>query len=149
MKRLIGLPVIAQGRQVGHVQRAVLRPDGRALAGVVIRDGLRMAKWVEAGSIELLGKLSVLSAGKPARVPKGAGFKLFRVTDADGLRVGVVTDAMLDESTLRVTALEISSGPVDDLIDGRWFALAFDVRAQGSTGHVTIPCRSPGKGDVK
>ena len=49
--------------------------------------------------------------------------------------------AVLDESTLKVAALEISSGPLDDLIDGRFFATSFDVKSYGTTGHVTIPCK--------
>ena len=51
----------------------------------------------------------------------------------------MVTDALLHEDTLRVAALEISAGPLDDLIDGRFYATAFTVRPAGETGHVTIP----------
>lgn len=142
MKRLIGLPVIWQGKQIGSVVRGVLQDDGKSLRGLVMRDGLRLSRWIERDNIALLGKLTVISHSRPAAVPKDAGYRLFRVTDANGLRVGVVTDALLDESSLRVTALEISSGPVDDLLDGRWYATAFDVSSAGATGHVTIPCRS-------
>ena len=31
---------------------------------------------------------------------------------------------------------------LDDLLDGRWYATAFDISSTGSTGHVTIPCRT-------
>lgn len=141
MKKLIGLPVIFDGRQVGVVVRGVLQEDGKSLRGLVIRGGMRGSRWLDAKSIELMGKISVLTSARPARLPKAANFRLFRVTDADGLRVGIVTDAMLDEATLGVTALEISSGPVDDLIDGRFYATRFDVKSMGDTGHVTIPCK--------
>lgn len=141
MKRLIGLPVIQNGRQVGVVVRGVLSRDGRHLHGLVVRDGLRASRWIGAQHIELLGKVSVLSRTRPARLPKEADYRLFRVTDADGLRVGIVTDALLNEETLCVTALEISSGPIDDLLDGRFFATSFDVKSMHSTGHVVIPCK--------
>ena len=95
----------------------------------------------------MLGRLSVICARKPGRLPKEAAFRLFRVTDSNGARIGLVTDVLLDEASLRVTALEISSGPVDDLITGRWYATAFDVRALGNTGHVTVPCRQNKKGE--
>ena len=141
MKRLIGLPVILHGEQVGSIIRGVVSQDGRRLRGLVLRDGLRISRWLDADSIEMLGRLAVISRQKPSRMPKNAAYRLFRVTDADGLRVGVVTDVMLDENTLRVTALEISSGPLDDLLNGRFFATAFDVKSSGAQGHVTIPCR--------
>lgn len=141
MKRLIGLPVILEGKQVGTVVRGVLRKDGSSLCGLVIRDKLHMSRWIDAQSIDLLGRLSILSRTHPARLPKEACYKLSRVTDADGLRIGIVTDVLLDEESLRVTALEISSGPVDDLIDGRFFATSFSVKSLGDAGHVTIPCK--------
>ena len=121
MKRLIGMPVICEGKHIGSIVRGVLRSDGKALRGLVMRDGLRLSRWIEADNIALLGKLTVISRHPPVRV---------------------VTDVLLDETTLRVTALEISSGPLDDLLDGRWYATAFDISSTGSTGHVTIPCRT-------
>ena len=141
MKRLIGLPVVVDGKQIGTVARGVVRPDGRALLGLVVREGIKSSRFLPAEDIGMLGRLSVIGTKKPERMPREAGYRLFRVTDANGARVGLVTDVMLDEKTLRVTALEISSGPVDDLIDGRWFATAFHVRSYGGVGHVTIPCR--------
>ena len=141
MKRLIGLPVILNGRQLGTVERGVLQKDGKALSGLIIREGLRTSRWVDAGSITLMGQLSILCRTMPIKPPRDAAFRLFRVTDANGLRIGIVTDALLDEKTLAVSALEISAGPLDDLIDGRFFATSYDVKSYGATGHVTIPCK--------
>ena len=45
----------------------------------------------------------------------------------------------VNEETLRVSALEISGGPLDDLIDGRWYATAYHVQPMGDVGHVTVP----------
>lgn len=141
MKRLIGLPVIRDGKQIGTVERGVLAKNGKALRGLMIREGLRTARWISAESITLLGQLSILCSAPPVKPPHDCAFRLFRVTDANGLRIGLVTDALLDEETLCVTALEISSGPLDDLMDGRFFATSFDVKSYGATGHVTIPCK--------
>lgn len=141
MKRLIGLPVILGAKQIGLVERGVLAENGKCLRGLLVREGLRAARWVDAKSITLLGQLSILCSAPPVRPPRDSAFKLFRVTDANGLRIGLVTDALLDEETLCVTALEISAGPLDDLIDGRFFATSFDVKSFGQTGHVTIPCK--------
>lgn len=139
LKKMIGLPVIMNGQAAGSVLRGVLTEDGRSLRGIVMRGGLRGARWVPREQIELVGRLSVIADGKTRRVPKEAGYHLFRVSDTEGARLGIVTDALLHEETLRVMALEISAGPVDDLIDGRWYATAFNVRPAGDTGHVTLP----------
>lgn len=136
---MIGLPVIVEGKATGRVMRGVLSEDGRSLRGLVMRGGLTGPRWLPREQIRLVGKVSVIAAGKPRRLPKDADYRLFRVTDPEGERLGVVTDALLHEETLRVAALEISAGPLDDLTDGRWFATAFSVQPVGGLGHVTIP----------
>ncbi|MBR6187158.1 MAG: hypothetical protein IKQ41_12970 [Clostridia bacterium] len=135
---MIGMPVVIDGKNAGRVVRGVLTEDGRALRGVVIRGGLKMPRWIRRDQISLVGQLSLLADGKPSRVPRDAEYRLFRVSDAEGARLGVVTDALLHEETLRVAALEISFGPVDDLTDGRWYATVFHVQPRGATGHVTV-----------
>ena len=139
LKKMIGLPVIREGKTLGAVMRGVLSQDGRRLRGIVMRGGLMGARWLPRERIALVGRVSVIAEGMPERVPKDAVYRLFRVTDPEGARLGVVTDALLHEDTLRVAALEISAGPLDDLIDGRFYATAFTVRPAGETGHVTIP----------
>lgn len=124
--------------------RGVLTRDGRTLRGIVYRGGLMGAKWLPRDQITLVGRVSVIASGKARRVPRDATYRLFRVTDPEGARLGVVTDALLNEETLRVAALEISSGPVDDLIDGRWYVTAYSVRPGIDTGHVTVPCPREG-----
>ena len=57
MKRLIGLPVILEGKQIGSVVRGVVREDGRALSGLVVRDGLWASRFVAAEEIRMLGRL--------------------------------------------------------------------------------------------
>lgn len=140
LKKMIGLPVIVDGKTAGSVMRGVLAEDGRSLRGIVTRGGLTGAKWLPREQITLVGRLSVIGTGRLRRLPKEAGYRLFRVSDPEGGRLGVVTDALFNEETLRVAALEISAGPVDDLTDGRWYATAFYVRPHGDVGHVTVNC---------
>ncbi len=147
MKKLEGMPVIMEGKKGGQVIRAVLNRDGRSLRGLLIRSGYLGPRWLERKQIRLLGKVSVIAEGKPCKPPKDAEYRLFRVSDANGERLGVVTDALICEDTLRVAALEISSGPMDDLITGRWFATAFSVLPGNNTGHVTVLC--DGKGGME
>lgn len=138
---MIGLPVIMDGKAAGSVLRGVLTEDGRSLRGIIMRGGLRGPRWLPREQITLLGNLSVIGRGKTCKVPKEAEYHLFRVSDPEGTRLGIVTDALLQEETMRVAALEISEGPLDDLIGGRWYATAFTVRPAGDTGHVTVPCQ--------
>ena len=136
---MMGLPVMADGKAAGSVLRGVLAEDGKSLRGIVVRGGLRGPRWLPREQIELVGQVSVIASGKPGRLPPDADYRLFRVSDPDGTRLGVVTDALLDGETLRVAALEISGGPLDDLTDGRWYATAFQVRPGNGGGHVTVP----------
>ena len=139
LKRLIGLPVIAGGEEMGRVLRGVLDKDGRRLNGLVVRGALRGARWLPRDSISFLGDVSIIASGGLSRCPRDSTFRLFRVSDTQGARLGVVTDALIDEKTLAVVALQVSSGPVDDLIDGRWYATSYCVTPAGrGTGHVTI-----------
>ena len=139
LKKMTGLPVILNGKAVGSVLRGVLTEDGRSLRGIVVRGGLWGARWIPREQIALVGRISVIASGNTGRVPRGAGYRLFRVSDGDGMRLGIVTDALLNEETLRVSALEISAGPMDDLVDGRWYATAYHVQPRGEYGHVTVP----------
>lgn len=144
MKKMEGMPVIVGGKRSGQVIRAVLNRDGRAVRGLLIRSGYLGPRWLERNQIRVLGKVSVIAEGKPGKPPRDTDYKLFRVSDANGERLGIVTDALICEDTLRVAALEISSGPMDDLIDGRWYATAFSVLPGNTTGHVTVFCDGKG-----
>ena len=135
---MIGMPVIINGKGAGSVVKGVLTQDGRSLRGVIVRNGLWGSRWLPREKIHLIGQLSLLAEGKPEKVPKDANYRLFRVADSNGMRLGVVTDALIHEETMRVSALEISAGPLDDLMDGRWFATAYHVQPHGDMGHVTI-----------
>ena len=139
LKKMIGLPVMLNGKTGGTVMRGVLTADGRSLKGIVMRGGLQGPRWLGRDQIALIGRLSVIATGKPGRLPRDADYRLFRVSDPEGTRLGIVTDALLNEETLRVTALEISGGPLDDLIEGRWYATAYHVQPRGEYGHVTVP----------
>lgn len=143
LKKMVGMPIIMDGKNAGHVMRGVLSWDGRSLSGIVMRGGMAGARWLPREQILLIGQLSVIATGKPRRLPRHADYRLFRVSDGEGARLGIVTDALLREESMRVTALEISAGPLDDLFQGRWYATHFSVRPGGDTGHVTVP--TPGE----
>lgn len=133
MKRLnemIGLPVISGGRKMGVVSSLCLSPDVRCVTGINVRRGLRGGVFVPGKLIERLGEgqidVACASCGAMRRETV-----LGAVCDRHGLRVGLITDAAIEEQTLRVTALEVTFGPIDDLIGGRRWIRCFTAYAHG------------------
>lgn len=131
---LIGLPVIRGGKTVGLLEQAVLEESGKKLRGIIIREGLGGARWVDRENIQTIGGVSVLVSGDLKKPPREADFRLGRVQDTSGLRLGTVTDALINSETLEVEALEISNGPLDDLLHGRWLASDFVLRKPEDSG---------------
>ena len=66
LKKMTGLPVILNGKAIGSVMRGVLTEDGRGLRGIVVRGGLRGARWVPREQIALVGRISVIAARRNA-----------------------------------------------------------------------------------
>ena len=77
---MIGLPVIVNGKQRGSVMRGVLERDGKTLRGLVVRGGLRGARWLPRDQIALVGNISVIARGKAGRIPKGASYHFLWAT---------------------------------------------------------------------
>ena len=138
LNRLIGLPVICGEKKLGRVSAATIARDGGRLAGLTVQGGLGSAKWVPAEAILCLGAVCVLvrSEGGKRRGPRP--FYPGRVSDTSGMRLGRITDARVDERTLAVDALEITFGPLDDLLVGRRWVRDFTIHPL--TGDVVVPC---------
>lgn len=139
--QVVGLPAALDGKMVGRVEQAVLTPDGHSLRGLVLRQGLGGARWVESGGIAVIGQVAVILQEKPGKPPKHADFLLTSVKDSAGLNLGRVTDVYIHPETLQVTALEISLGLVEELQLGRMLARRFVVHSTPEEpGQVLIPC---------
>ncbi len=137
MNRLIGLPVVCGEKKLGRVCAVMLTRDGGQLSGLMVQGGLRGARWVPAESIVCLGTLSILIAPGGSKKPEQHPFRLGRVCDTGGMRLGCVTDARLDEQTLAVEALEITFGPLDDLFVGRRWVQGFTIHP--GSGDIVVP----------
>ena len=120
LMRVLGLPVILGQRRVGHVERIALDPQGRQVLGIVIRRGMGPRRWAPRAGVQVLGDVSlVLSNAPEKKPPQGTEDVPHRVTDESGLTLGRVTDAWLQADTLDVTALEVTLGPLEDILRGR------------------------------
>ena len=107
---IMGLPVVRQGRILGRVEQAVLDESGKFLRGMVVRKGIGGAMWLGNPEISVIGGVSILAKGELQHLPGRVDFELTSVKDASGLRLGRVTDVLLNPMTRRVAALEISLG---------------------------------------
>lgn len=140
MGGLLGLPAVWSGRIVGHVEQGLLTPDGGQLDGLVLRRGMGSARFAPARTVAALGSVSVILAARPRRLSGRPPFRFACVKDTAGLLLGRVTDVYLHPSTLRVAALEVSLGPVEDVLTGRLLARRFALDPQGDGGaQVLIP----------
>ena len=137
LRRMIGMPVIWQDRQLGYVEEALPSEDARALAGVILRRGIGSAKWCPADAILSVGAECVLVKCEPlaASRVKPAGMEKAYLTT--GQCVGEVTDAILRNGQLGFAALEVSPGPLYRLM-GRC-AYACDYRTDPRSGSVIVP----------
>lgn len=138
--RVVGLPAVLGETLMGHVERAVLTPDGRQLRGLVIRKGLGGARWAEGRGIGVLGDVSVVLGRRPVHLPRDADFTLRTVKDESGLTLGRVTDVWVSPESLEVTALEVSLGLYEELRKGRLTVRRWAVQPDEEDGaRVLIP----------
>ena len=117
--RILGLPAICGEQVVGHVERAIPDAAGRQVSGFVIRRGLGGAKWADRSAVTVLGDVSLILGARPVRLPRDRDGAITAVKDEGGLTLGRVTDWWISRSDLNITALEISLGPLEDLLSGR------------------------------
>ena len=122
MKRLsalTGLLVICRGRRIGRLLRADLNDGMDRLRGIWVGAGLRGTRFIPAEDLELLGQSAVMSDTWGERRRMDAVPLFHRAVSTDGVRLGAITGAQIDELSFRVTALELSRGLWDDLFDCR------------------------------
>ena len=72
------------GIQDNIVRHVMESPD---LRGIVMRGGLKGARWLPREQISLVGQLSVIADGNPRRLPRDSDYRLFRVSDPEGARL--------------------------------------------------------------
>lgn len=139
LKRMVGLPVVWQDKQLGYVERAIPNALSKRLSGVVVRKGIGAAKWAAADDILLVGAQCVLLGRKPSRMPESETNALGRAFLTSGESAGEVTDVVIQSDTFRVAALELSPGPVYRLMGMRSYAAEYRVEQAARQGEVVVP----------
>lgn len=125
LRCMVGMPVVWQNRQIGHVEQALSDQEGRRLDGVVIRKGIGSARWCPAEAIEVVGEECLVVCQKPVRRSVGPVSAPGWAYLTSGQCIGEVTDAILSAATLRISALEVSPGPVYRLMGRCAYASSF------------------------
>lgn len=118
VKSLIGMPVILDCRTLGRVCAATPDRELRHLERLYFSLGQR-THFVTAEQVSCLGDVSILvdAPGERGQPPSAALPR--RALSTGGVRLGVITDALLDESSLDIALLELSQSLIEDLTHGR------------------------------
>ena len=136
VKAFVGMPVILNGKRIGHVACLTLDEGLTKVTGLRIARGLRGNRFIPACAVSLLGDVAVLVADDGVRPCGERGLTIRRATTTDGQILGAITGALVDEGTRRVAALELSSGWWEDLARGRRYVYGWTA----NQGSVILEC---------
>lgn len=146
VRGLIGMPVVCGGRRFARVLRPELAEDLTRLDGLWVGAGLRGTRFIPSEALELIGEVAVHADSTGIRRRMSGPMPLRRAISTDGRRLGAITGADVDELSFRVTALELSAGVWDDLMDRRQTVTRYTVNR--TSGEVVIdPPEDERKGD--
>ena len=125
------MPVVCAGKKLGRI--SCVLPDSRleSVSGVFLHCGLAGSRFIGCAELDMIGDVAVLAHSAGIRRPTPERPFLRRAYSPDGRRIGAITDAVIDEETLRIEALEFSRGYLDDLTGGRLHIRQFRVRQNG------------------
>ena len=130
-----GMPVVCDGARIGRVLYVQLTPELGRMAGLHVDCGLRGRRYIPAEQVRMLGEVAVLvekgfaKTKAPASLPR-------RALSPDGVHLGCITGAWLDERTHGVDSLELSGGILEDLFSGRVRVRCYHI--QKDSGEVIV-----------
>lgn len=112
------LKLVVDGKDAGRVVQGVLSEDLMRLDGIWADAGLMGLRFIEAEMVCVIGERAVIAEYRGTRLrirPK----KLFiRAVSPEGRRLGAVTDAFIDRTTLMVKGLLLTKGYFEYLTEG-------------------------------
>jgi len=124
---LVGLPVLAgpKLRRIGRVQEVLLTADSSRICGLVLDAGgwLRPRRVLDFGAVKAVGPTHLLADERyrPAEAPGLCCRDLLGlpVLTNTGDDLGALDDFEFNPEGGRITALQLSRGLVDDLLQGK------------------------------
>ena len=130
-KSLLGMPVIRGGKTLGRVSHVLPDEDLKSIRGLYLHCGAAGSRFIECADLDVVGEVAVLARGAGKRMSTGERPLFRRAISSDGRRLGAITDALIDEETMAIEALELSRGYLDDLAGGRRRIRRFSVNKNG------------------
>lgn len=130
-KSLLGMPVIRGSRNLGRVAHVLMDDQLTFIRGLYLSCGLIGSRFIECAQLDVIGEAAILASGCGKRMQMNERTLLRRAFSPDGRRIGAITDAVIDEKTLVIEALELCRGYLDDLTGGRPRIRQFTVQKNG------------------
>ncbi|MBE3572017.1 MAG: PRC-barrel domain-containing protein [Moorella humiferrea] len=129
-RELVGLPVLNQerGEEVGRVQDLLYDEKSAQVKALVLAEGgwLQQPRVITFDKLQSRGPKTFTVAGTdsidselPAGLRRWQEIKGLRLLNRDGQELGLVEDLVVDLPSGQVKALEVSTGLVNDLLEGR------------------------------
>lgn len=130
LNRLVGLPVVMQGKQIGSVERAVADEQAQRLEGIVLRHGLGAARWIPLAGIQWLGESCIAVKQQPCAMPRQLPLPQNLVYLTSGKLLGQTADLILCSTSFRIVALEICAGPLYRLLGKSSYVREYQVQVE-------------------
>lgn len=130
-RSMLGMPVICDGRKLGRASSVLTADALNAVSGLFLHCGLAGSRFIGSGELDLIGDIAILAHSPGRRLQPARPPLLRRAVSPGGERIGAITDVLLAEGTLRIEALELSRGYLDDLACGRASVRQFTVQKNG------------------
>lgn len=137
LKSMRALKLVVNGKTTGRVVQGQLSDDLRRLDGVWVDSGFKGVRFVDAEHICVIGSRSVVADEPGIRLRIRPQSLFIRAVSSDGALLGAIVDAWLDETTLAVVSLSLSTGYPDLLLRG--LCTIADYRHDLKKGVVMIP----------
>ena len=125
------MPVIRGGELLGRVSFVLPDRQLRSVSGLYLYCGITGSRFIECAQLDMIGDVAVLAHGSGKRMQPDRQPLFRRAFSPDGKRIGAITDAIVAEDTLRIEALELTRGYLDDLTGGRTRIRQFSVQKNG------------------
>ena len=121
IRALAFMPVVCAetGKKIGRVKSVNVDKKLLCVTGLWVMSGFGKNAFYPRKSIQLLGKTAVVIRGESQKAEEGEPFSLRRALNAAGEWTGVITNALCDQESLEIQALEWSRDVFSDLARGR------------------------------
>lgn len=130
-KSLLGMPVIIDGQTLGRVSYVLPDRQLRSVSGLYLSCGMSGSRFIRRAHLDLIGQTAILARSCGNRAQMNERPMLKRAYSPDGRRIGAITDALMNEKTLSIEALELCRGYLDDLTGPRPHIRQFTVQKNG------------------